>query len=534
MSVAATFAAVMNPQSLRSGAPSIEPLESRIAPALIFVGNTTQDDTEYTDPQFVNTQAGATANDPISLVLGSNPDLYYLKLTSGDQVAIFGGSGGGAGYTNYITGPSGTGLKGNVVAVFLDANHDHEVQSGELMGLSLGNNVKVQVSGTVFGDVVANFNDATGSIGGAAEPPGTAKDLLHNSIAFFGASTITGNIVAGGSIQGVNVPSSVNQILTGSAAHNLTFDFNGAAEHGGDTVTVVPLAGKVGPGISKVTVGDVTKIQAGGGGAGATGGSVSKITLVSDTTGWVIQGGDGGIAGPGRPKGGNGGGVSSVFANGLDATTTDATANDVIQILGGNGGDGAIGGKGGPVKNVSIGFEAGPGGGIQRSINSVADSVLVSGGAGGTGRIGGGGGGLTNIDVFASPTLAGNDLVLRGGAGGVSDTSGGKAGAGGSVIDFAVRNPGVSAEAQQSRMFVDAGDGGLTTGVSSAGGNGGLTQKGVLVGFSIGVTGGNGSQGTKGGVGGSVRSIVAQDGFFGVRPKNVAIDAGGGGIGTAG
>src|SRR4030095_3851818 len=128
----------------------------------------------------------------------------------------------------------------------------------------------------------------------------------------------------------------------------------------------------------------------------------------------------------------------------------------------------------------------------------------------------------------------GNDLVLRGGAGGVSDTSGGKAGAGGSVIDFDVRNPGVSAEAQQSRMFVDAGDGGLTTGVSSAGGNGGLTQKGVLVGFSIGVTGGNGSQGTKGGVGGSVRSIVAQDGFFGVRPNNVAIDAGSGGIGSAG
>jgi hypothetical protein len=528
MSVATTFAAVMNPQSLRSGAPSIEPLESRIAPALIFVGDPAQDDTEYTDSQFVKTSTGVTNNDPISLVLGGDPDVYYLKLTPGDQVAIFGGAGGGTGYTNYITGPSQTGLKGTVIAVFFDANHDTEVQPGELMGLSLGNNVKIQVSGTVFGDVIANYNDAAGTIGATGAP----TDLLHNSISFFGASTVTGNIIAGGSIQGVNVTSSVNQILTGTAAHGLTYDLNGAVADGGDTLNVVAVAGKSGSAISKITVGNVTKIQTGSGGAGAAGGNISKVTLISDTDGWIIQGGDGG-AGTGRPKGGNGGGVSKIFANGLDVNTTDATANDVVQIFGGRGGDGPVGGKGGTIKSVSIGFESAPKGGVQRSINSISDSVLVAGGVGGTGRVGGAGGGLTDINVFASPTLSGNDLVLRGGAGGDSNLTGGKAGAGGSVNGFDVRNPGTSAEAQQSRMFVDAGDGGLTAS-GSAGGAGGFTQKGVLVGFSIGITGGNGSQGTKGGSGGNVKSILALDGFFGVRPKNIAIDAGGGAIGTAG
>jgi hypothetical protein len=530
MSVATTFAAVMNPQSLRFGAPPIEPLESRIAPALIFVGDPAGDDTEYTDPQFVNTATGVASNDPISLVLGGNADVYYLKLTPGDQVAIFGGEAGGTGYTNYITGPSQTGLKGTVIAVFLDANHDTEVEPGELMGLSLGNNVRIQVSGSVFGDVVANYNDAAGTLGAA----GDAKDLLHNSISFFGASTVTGNIIAGGSIQGVNVTSSVNQILTGTAAHNLTYDLNGSAEDGGDMLNVVAVAGKSGPAISKITVGDVTKIQTGGGGAGAAGGKISKVTLISDTDGWVIQGGDGGAGGAGHPKGGNGGAVSQIFANGLDVNTTDSTANDVVQILGGKGGDGPVGGKGGTVKGVSIGYESGAKGGVQRSINSISDSVLVAGGVGGIGRVGGAGGGLTDVKVFASPTLSGNDLVLRAGAGGDSNLSGGKAGAGGSVNSFDVRNPGTSAEAQQSRMFVDAGDGGLTAGVSSAGAAGGSTQNGVFVGFSIGVTGGNGSQGTNGGSGGKVKGILAQDGFFGVRPKNVAIDAGGGGIGTAG
>lgn len=535
MPVPTILRAVMNPQSLRSAVPSIEPLESRIAPAIIFVGapgSGPGGDVEYDEANgpFVNTAAGVLENDPISLVLGGHADVYYIKLNPGDQMAI------GAGGSNFITGPSGTGLKGTAIAIFFDANQDQEVQANELTGLSLGNNVKIQVSGTVFGDVIANYNDKTGNIG-LSEGAGNAKELPLNTIGFFGASTVEGSIVAGGAIKGINITSSANQILTGSAAHGLTYDFNGTAEDGGDTLNVVPVTGQAGPSISNVTVTDVTKIQAGSGGPGGAGGSITKVTLISDTDGWSILAGDGGAGNSTKTKGGKGGTITNVFANGLDANAGDATENDVIEIKGGKGGDGSgsgAGGKGGAVKQISIGYEIGPRGDIQRSINTVFDSVLVEGGAGGSGRTGGAGGELLTVDVFAAPTLSGNDLELFGGDGGASTQAGGKGGVGGSVKDFDVRHPGTSAESQQARMVVSGGDGGLTTGVQSAGANGGAVEKGVFVGFSISVTGGNGSQGTKGGAGGNVRNILSQDGFAGVRAKNFSIDAGFGGIGSNG
>src|SRR5438067_10628320 len=56
---------------------------------------------------------------------------------------------------------------GQVIAFFVD-NHggaaDNEMQSDELTGLSLGKNASVSIAGTVNGDIVSNFNDATGKV----------------------------------------------------------------------------------------------------------------------------------------------------------------------------------------------------------------------------------------------------------------------------------------------------------------------------------------------------------------------------------
>src|SRR4051812_5262051 len=107
---------------------SVECLESRIAPATIFVGDPTRNDSEYKegvgfgaagtadDPTFatpfVDTADPANAADPIVQVLGANAGVFYVKLTTGDKMVIFGGSaGGGGGYTDFISGPGGSPLK---------------------------------------------------------------------------------------------------------------------------------------------------------------------------------------------------------------------------------------------------------------------------------------------------------------------------------------------------------------------------------------------------------------------------------------
>ncbi|MEO6567938.1 MAG: hypothetical protein ABIO94_04180 [Opitutaceae bacterium] len=535
-----------------------EVLESRIAPATIFVGDPNHNDSEYRegpgfgepgttdDPTFltpfVNTATGAAAGDKISLVLGADPDVYYVKLGTGDRMVIFSG-----GYTNYITGPDGAPLKGDVVAVFQDKPHgaaplNNEVDADELVGLSLGKNVKIQVSGTVFGDVIANYNPQSGSLGGSAEAPGSANDLLSNPIKLFAANAVKGTIAAGGAIKGIKVTNDVGQIFTGNAANGFTFDLNGTAADGGDILSVAPNAGQKGPAISHVSVGEIGggslagKIQSGAGGAGAAGGKIADITIVADTSGWTLQGGVGGDGAPGRIDGGGGGKISKVLANGLDETQSDPSPNDLIKVAGGAGGKAlaggaAHGGNGGSVSGISIGYET-EDGLIRRSVNAVADAVLIAGGAGGDGGIAGAGGKLKNDQVFAAPSLTGNDLIFRGGLGGASTLNGGKAGNGGSIKNADVRNPGNSLDAQASVARVEGGDGGASGAGAADGANGGSVKNANFIAFSVVAAGGDGSLGSSGGKGGKLTNISAEDGFQGVRPVNLTLDAGAGGTGT--
>src|SRR5690242_9971814 len=117
----------------------IEPLESRIAPATILAGKhgtagTTNYDTAVSpnvSPLFhlAGVAPGAGADEVNTTAVGGNADTYYIKLKVGDDLQIFDGK-----FSSEITVKSGV-----VVAFFVDANHDKNVDPGEISGVSLGN-----------------------------------------------------------------------------------------------------------------------------------------------------------------------------------------------------------------------------------------------------------------------------------------------------------------------------------------------------------------------------------------------------------
>jgi len=497
-------------------------------------------------------------------------DTYYLKLGAGDLVLIYDGDG----YKPFISAPvsvlpsdpsKAPALKCNVVAFFVDLNQDNKVQANELTGMSLGNNAQVQVGGAVYGDVVSNFNDVAGKLGGASETSGAATDLLANSISMFSATAVTGQIISGGSINGIRVSGEVGRILSGDAADGLKFNFFAGADDtrytgrdGGDILSVIPQDGKTGVSIANVSVGKVGSsvaaysaglIQAGNGGAGGAGGSITGVAVFGDTDGFTMQAGRGGRGVDGRPSGGPGGALSDVLVYGPKEFGADPTANSAFIFRAGGGGDGTLGGAGGAggaVSSLYFGYELLAGKKI-RSTVTLSDTVLVEAGSGGLGRTGGKGGGISLAGVLSSPTGAGNDIKLLAGTGGVPYGTGGVvAGDGGSISQVVVGNPGATLGGQLSEILIEAGDAGVPFDITSRGGVGGSVTNANLAGFIVKVNAGYGSSGITGGAGGSITNIqisggredvvlpVSQVAFTNVHPDQVLLRAGGGGSGSEG
>src|SRR5262249_47347929 len=151
---------------------TVEPLESRIAPAVIFIGGPKDltghfpiQDTQYdtgtplnpdtrpTQDQgllFISTfdrdNPAIAASDPISQAVDDPgvSNTYYLKLTKGDEVFAFHSSHG---YNDFLINV----VSGNVIAFFTDLNNNGVYDDGELTGLALGKNASVQLGGTVNG-----------------------------------------------------------------------------------------------------------------------------------------------------------------------------------------------------------------------------------------------------------------------------------------------------------------------------------------------------------------------------------------------
>src|SRR5687767_6454367 len=108
----------------------IEPLEARIAPATVFIGDSretmppgfdTTVDTEYregtvTEAQVILFTDTSASSDPISVAVESplTSNTFFLRLSAGDKVQAFTNAGS---YEDLITVN-----KGNAVAFFVDYN----------------------------------------------------------------------------------------------------------------------------------------------------------------------------------------------------------------------------------------------------------------------------------------------------------------------------------------------------------------------------------------------------------------------------
>jgi len=597
----------------------VEPLEARIAPATIFIGapdGTAFDsavDTEYREggtaanpnlnlppPQTERFVDPSKLADPISSALGvpaftsdDANNVFFIRLTSGDEVQGFTDS------QNYGSLISVT--KGNVIAYFVDYDKDNNYDPGELTGLSLGKDASVTLSSSlgINGDIVTNLDehgtkltsddtlDMTGLV--SAVHGITKLDVLGGSV--------KGGIFSGGDIKGLVVATNVQKILAGSAANGATFDFFGPADRpanyipggtlppgvvdspgGSGTIAFVTPAGKVGASITNAKIGSIGLdpslnqsangvplfpypsktgyVEAGGGGFGGKGGSLSNIEITKDTNGFWLKAGDGGNGDASARKtgGGAGGDVKSIFVAGradsdpqLNGTPNSSQPVTPIQplsnkqpgilITAGKGGDGLAtgkGGAGGGATDVLVGFEVN-GKSRLASDDLLADNVLLQAGAGGTGKIGGVGGSISNssIRVNTADVIGEREVALVGGAGGSSLVAGGKSGAGGSIIAVEVRN--ITA-ALNTEISLQAGNAGAIAG-TGASAVGGSVSRATVLGFDLAVTAGNGSDGKKGGFGGGISNLTILDGASGsgeIVARNVVLNAGKGGNGLSG
>jgi hypothetical protein len=448
----------------------IEPLESRIAPAAITLVAYNYND-KYVNSQGQTLMQFYNAADPtltgsnlaIAKTVGLNSNVYFMKISSGEDLQIYNTS---IGAENEVDVVSGT-----VVAFFTNADPsitapDHatppvtgpQVLGTDLTGLALGNKVSVSVGGGVYGDIVTNYNDTTGTLGGIAEQAGHATQLLNNTVTSLSVAGPVNSFVTGGNVSFFEA-GSIQNIFTGTAANNYTFQFVNPANNPipgnppGDITLSVPTPGNgiAAPSLNNVVLGSLGavglpgQIFLGAGGPGGAGGSLHGFTLLSDSPlPAQIYAGMGGNGVAARPTGGAGGAISNVLIHGPQSPTGYSQSNALLDIEGGKGGSGfgtaGRGGAGGAVSTVYFGYAAsGPNAG---SNYFLPDDVLIKGGDGGSGGYAGAGGSLNNINVLTTtPHVSGGmtaEIRLLGGQGGTATLAGG--GTGGSVSNVYVND----------------------------------------------------------------------------------------------
>ena len=539
----------------------IEILESRIAPARVIIAGIPNtlgvEDTDFSEAPFVNTEDNPL--DPISGPDGVGPgflgeaDTFYLRLSKGDKLQLFRTSAG-ASVEDFITVQSG-----NIVVFFIDKMdtngiRDNEVSEAEIVGIAAGNGAKFELKAALAGDIIYNLNDqGTSSLAddtlimaGAMSPginiPGfTVGSSVGATILNAGIpERVGGKVIASGKISNVIISGDVGAILAGSAGNAETFNFfpnyigtGGLIVNtpGGDGVfNFSPGPGKAGSSIQNTIVNSITdRMEAGIGGEGGAGGSIKKAFIRGDSDGFELRAGDGGTTSPAKKNGGKGGAIDNITIAGA----VDFTANDLVQLnagLGGDSTDAGKGGVGGNVSNIFVGYTLLNGKRIL-SNGILRDNVLITSGGGGEGKVGGKGGLVSTLDILTStPEGPGDEISVIGGDGGNSVTAtGGKAGIGGSILKSAIRNVEASIGAD---IGIRAGDGGASLGLGIGAAGGAVTSLSLL-GRQIQVDAGDGSDGKVGGKGGSLSKLTVEL-RDGVVSDALVFNAGIGGDGNAG
>jgi hypothetical protein len=377
--------------------PLIEPLEQRIAPALLVDGANLLG--------AGNPTTGQTS-------LGGNT-LTVVKVLSGDAIVWY--------------------------------DHDH----GGIEAISVGPNTSLDIVGDV-GYIIGNLT-ASGKLSDSDNNASNGLDgdvLLPNNITGITTHPLgsepgtIGAIITGGSISNLNISGNLIGVYAGTGAFytgnaNPLLDsqvLSGGFVHVNTVVDVNPILPGVqagftfaasnaktvesGASITNVKMGGAEELQmfAGNGFAGSTaspghpatagqaGGSISNITietafidvgLPAATPSYFLMGGAGGNG----AKGGTGGSVSHI---------NEISSNGVVDIIAGQGGTGATGagGLGGSVK------------GLNMESDSAAYTILA--GKGGSGSPGGAGGSVTGVN-FGGNQLSSGIIVAAPFTGGSVD-----------------------------------------------------------------------------------------------------------------
>ena len=502
---------------------SIEVLESRIAPAVLFIANNAslgQFEVETSVGTPVTGDATAAGN------MGANLAIHLYK---GDSLVFDVND-------NHVVDAGVDVLlmkvkSGQAIAFLTDFEGDGVFQQTNFSGLAVGDFDGKSFSGQgdagVNGDISTTL-DSSGNF--------TPGELQHASIAglkltghvgnqFEG----TGNILAGGSISKITIknptgPSSGQSvggvIATGMAVSNYVgLSFQAVEGENGGDITGIKLAS----GVFGIYAGSAVDVNDDGDPETASvapgrGGSISKVALGIGST-YHIEAGTGG--GSNELPGGAGGSISDVKGGTF-------VYGDYLTVLAGAGGYGTVGGNGGSIAKVSL-SKTGDGG------------VNMAAGNGGDGFFGNGGSGGSITKASLSTSMDGQEIFIHAGSGGmaggdpeVDSFNGGK---GGSISGLKVTSTGTSLFSPL--LAISGGNGGGGTG---AGGDGGavdtvglklLANVGSLT--ILGGIGGDGysSAGAGGGVSGLKINMLGSQGveFVG---GNGGIAYGIGGVAGAG
>ena len=343
--------------------PCLEPLEARIAPALLVVGANL---------------LGGSSNPATGESSSGGNAVTLIKVLSGEAIAWYDGTHiteiSFAPNTRLdLTGDVTGDIVGNLTSSGRLSDSDHNHANGEDGNVLLANNLlgltthqlgsqRGDVLNIITGGSVSNVN-VNGHLDGLYAGDGVFRPesaLLKSGVVHSEAGTVV-NPVNPASDTGFTFQNSTSAITPGASVQKLT----------------VAIAENL-----QIFAGDGSPLGVSSAGAGIAGGSISNVHIVSSlvsvgastsTPSYALLAGNGGA--------GKTGGAGGTIFNVVEDTSTS-----LVQVEGGSGGAGSTG--------------AGGAGGAVHDLNFQGDSAsyTVLGGHGGTGKPGGAGGSVVHTN----------------------------------------------------------------------------------------------------------------------------------------